>query len=791
MNRKRHIISVMLALLTAAAPAALFSGCQGKSTPVGDSGTPAASQSGDTVQQSGDTSTPAPEGQGTSVNVDFGLKSDLRDGVILHAWCWSFNTIRESLADIAAAGYSAVQTSPANAVVEGGEGGLQLMGKGKWYYQYQPTDWTIGNYQLGTEEDFKALCAEADKYGIKIIVDVVPNHTAADRSAVSQNLIDAAGGADKLYHKNANEGISNYGDRLQCTTYSLTGLPDVNTENPDFQAYFVKYLNQLIADGADGFRYDTAKHIGLPDDPKDDPSLENDFWEVVTTQIDNADAIFNYGEVLQGDNERIEDYIKAIGCTTASAYGAKVRSFVQTGRFKADAMVDLSVGDSNSAVTWVESHDNYTGDGTYKLSEGRLLQGWAIITANGNGTPLFFDRPYGGGESKQWGTMNRIGAAGSDLYKDPTVVALNRFRNSMTGEPTTMTNPDSEAGMTFMMVSRGTKGAVLLNGKTEEFAVDVPTDLPDGTYTDRTGKNGDFTVSGGKITGKLGSQGIAVLYNEGYTDPVAMPRVTVDTQDFVTTEDSVDVTLHVTGAVSGTYSISGGAETAFSDGDEITLTLSDTTSLKLSATDDAGLTTNMTFYYTKAQSTASGETISFEKPAEWGSEVYTYIYDETVSPAVTNADWPGEKMEASGGSSYTYTLTRDWSNALVIFSDGSGNQYPAAMEPGDSLEAGKTYTVSGSSGGASPQPAASGAVVTFTKPDSWGDGINAYVYENGGGGNNGQWPGKPMTKQSDGSYTYEVPADIPKPLIIFNDGKNQYPKTDGLEVEDGKSYTVG
>lgn len=802
MNRKKQTASVILALMLAAAPLAMLSGCQGGSRPAGEGGTPAASQSSEAAASapssdgqggSSEASAPASDGQGgtPAAAVDYGLKSDLREGVILHAWCWSFNTIRESLADIAAAGYSAIQTSPANAVVEGGEGGLQLMGKGKWYYQYQPTDWVIGNYQLGTEEDFKALCAEAEKYGIKIIVDVVPNHTAADKSAVSQNLIDAAGGADKLYHKNAGEGISNYGDRLQCTTYSLTGLPDVNTENPAFQDYFVKYLNQLIADGADGFRYDTAKHIGLPDDPKDDPSLENNFWEVVTTRIDKADTIFNYGEVLQGDNERIEDYIKAIGCTTASAYGGKVRSFVQTGRFKADAMVDLSVGGSNSAVTWVESHDNYTGDGTYKLSEGRLLQGWAIITANGNGTPLFFDRPYGASESKQWGTMNRIGAAGSDLYKDPTVVALNRFRNAMTGEPTTMTNPDSEAGMTFMMVNRGKKGAVLLNGKTEEFAVDAATDLPDGTYTDRSGKNGDFTVSGGRITGNLISQGIAVLYNDGYTEPVAMPKVGVDTEDFVTTESSMDVILHVTGASGGTYSISGGEAAAFSDGDKITLSITDTVPLKLSATNDAGLTTNMTFYYTKAQSTASGETISFEKPAEWGSEVYAYIYDETVSPAVTNADWPGEKMESSGGSSYTYTLTRDWSNALVIFSDGNGNQYPAAMEPGDSLEAGKTYTASSSSGGDAPQPAAAGAAVTFTKPDSWGDDINAYVYENGGGGNNGQWPGKAMTKQSDGSYTYEVPSDIKNPLIIFNDGKNQFPKTDGLEVEDGKTYTVG
>ena len=35
------------------------------------------------------------------------------DDVILHAWCWSFNTIKENMKDIADAGYRYVQTSPA------------------------------------------------------------------------------------------------------------------------------------------------------------------------------------------------------------------------------------------------------------------------------------------------------------------------------------------------------------------------------------------------------------------------------------------------------------------------------------------------------------------------------------------------------------------------------------------------------------------------------------------------------------------------------------------------------
>ena len=52
--------------------------------------------------------------------------------IILHAWSWSFNTIKEHLAEIKDAGYTIVQTSPINECVVGEDGGRQLFGHGKW-----------------------------------------------------------------------------------------------------------------------------------------------------------------------------------------------------------------------------------------------------------------------------------------------------------------------------------------------------------------------------------------------------------------------------------------------------------------------------------------------------------------------------------------------------------------------------------------------------------------------------------------------------------------------------------
>ena len=130
------------------------------------------------------------------------------DEVILHAWSWSFNTIGEHMKLIAEAGYDMVQTSPAQTCFVGEDGGLALWSeegdtvRGKWYYYYQPIDWKIGNYMLGSRDEFKAMCDSAHKYGVRVLVDVLPNHVAIDHTAVTAALDSVVGGHENLFHAN-------------------------------------------------------------------------------------------------------------------------------------------------------------------------------------------------------------------------------------------------------------------------------------------------------------------------------------------------------------------------------------------------------------------------------------------------------------------------------------------------------------------------------------------------------------------------------------------------------------
>ena len=431
------------------------------------------------------------------------------DDVILHAWCWSFNTIKENMKDIADAGYRYVQTSPAQECVtqtKGDKGGgNQIYGHGRWYYHYQPTDWKIGNYQLGTRDDFNAMCDEAHKYGVDVIVDVLANHTSIDDTRVSDALDAAVGGHENLYHANGFNEIKDYNDRFQCTTGQMGGLPDVNTENPDFQFYYMTYVNDLLACGARGFRYDTAKHIGLPSDPLDPKSKQNDFWDVALGRKAvkglrmslPADSLFIYGEVLQDRNVKETEYAEYMKLT-ASSYGHVVRKALEKSAWHADNIGDwCHPANPAELVTWVESHDTYcNAHESAELSNDQIKAAWVFLTARQFGTPLFYNRPDGSTRDNVWGN-NIVGLRGNDNFKNPEVVAANKFRRAMHGlaESVTFSTDDKVA-----VVSRGNRGAAVVNISADEVAVSIPTTLKNGKYRDVV-YGTQFTVKKGVLSG--------------------------------------------------------------------------------------------------------------------------------------------------------------------------------------------------------------------------------------------------------------------------------------------------
>ena len=365
------------------------------------------------------------------------------EDVILHVWSWNFPEIARSMHEIADAGYTMIQTSPVQLHYAPEGSCVEIFDpkvkKGNWYYYYQPTDWKVGNKILGSKEQMQAMLDSAAKYNVRVIVDVLPNHTAFDIDAVSPEFYKAVGGRNKMFHSNGLRPISDYQDRTECTLMGVGGLPDVNTENPDFQKYYMQFVNELLRMGVRGFRYDTAKHIGVHSDPKDKGVKENDFWDVAlgrkavkgVRMTLPEDSLFIYGEVLQDKGVPESEYADYMG-QTASSYGHVLREALDK---RSASGVDLKNWHHEAApeylTTWVESHDTYcNANESAHLTDDQIRTAWVFLTARQNGTPLFFSRPAGSTRDNYFGN-NVLGARGNDEFKHPEVAAVNKFRHAM------------------------------------------------------------------------------------------------------------------------------------------------------------------------------------------------------------------------------------------------------------------------------------------------------------------------------------------------------------------------
>ena len=128
---------------------------------------------------------------------------------ILHVWSWNFPTIAQNMQKISDAGFTMIQTSPVNACFSPDGGNVKILDEkgGNWYHYYQPTDWTVGNNIVGTEEEMRAMLDSAKKYDIRVLVDVLPNHTAFDIDLVTDEFYAAVGGRDKMFHTSGLKGI--------------------------------------------------------------------------------------------------------------------------------------------------------------------------------------------------------------------------------------------------------------------------------------------------------------------------------------------------------------------------------------------------------------------------------------------------------------------------------------------------------------------------------------------------------------------------------------------------------
>ncbi len=145
---------------------------------------------------------------------------------------------------------------------------LNPIGEAHSNHRYDTADYKKVDPTLGTEQDFRQLCAAAHKIGIRIVLDGVFSHTGADSVYFNKYgnypSVGAYQSQDSPYASWYRFG--NFPDEY-ASWWGFDTLPEVNEEDENYLRFICGpdgVIDHWMSLGADGFRLDVADE--LPDE---------------------------------------------------------------------------------------------------------------------------------------------------------------------------------------------------------------------------------------------------------------------------------------------------------------------------------------------------------------------------------------------------------------------------------------------------------------------------------------------------------------------------------------------
>ncbi|MBB5871768.1 alpha-glucosidase [Allocatelliglobosispora scoriae] len=177
-----------------------------------------------------------------------------------------------------------------------------------WFSPWYPSPMADAGYDVadycdieplfGTLAEAEQLIAEAHDLGLRIIIDIVPNHCSDQHPWFHDALATAPGSPERArFHFREGRGENgeippnNWQSHFGGPAWTQAGSewylhmfapaqPDWNWDNPEVRAEFERILRFWLDRGVDGFRIDVADHLvkvpGLPDTAEGSPSPFSD-----------------------------------------------------------------------------------------------------------------------------------------------------------------------------------------------------------------------------------------------------------------------------------------------------------------------------------------------------------------------------------------------------------------------------------------------------------------------------------------------------------------------------------
>ena len=131
--------------------------------------------------------------------------------------------------------------------------------KGTYGSPYAAQDYYVVNPDYGTKEDLRKLVSEAHKRRMKVIIDIVVNHTGWDSVMMK----------DKGYYTQDKEG------NIISPVPDWPDVADLNYDNPKLSTYIIEMLKYWIGEtDIDGYRCDVAGFV------------PTGFWEQARTELE-------------------------------------------------------------------------------------------------------------------------------------------------------------------------------------------------------------------------------------------------------------------------------------------------------------------------------------------------------------------------------------------------------------------------------------------------------------------------------------------------------------------------
>jgi glycosidase len=243
-----------------------------------------------------------------------------------------------------------------------------VQGNSAAYHGYWGVDFTTVDPHLGTEADFKEFVVGAHKLGMKVIIDVVTNHTAD--VIYYENGRPVVGAAEANIKKpdwlNQVSNYHNLGNNPSSGNLVLDGdffgLDDLETENPKVISGWIDvWSNWITKFDIDGMRIDTFKHVNP------------EFWKAFIPKIQAAAIAAGkkdfpiFGEAADSDAQSLSTYVAGgeVPSVLDFDFQKQVKSFAQFGvsaeslaeLFNRDDLYTTSTTNAYGLATFLGNHD--------------------------------------------------------------------------------------------------------------------------------------------------------------------------------------------------------------------------------------------------------------------------------------------------------------------------------------------------------------------------------------------------------------------------------------------------